>query len=197
MRWGAGVTCLLLWIFVWNYLKKIFLMFIYFWRRDTQSASGGGAEREGDTESEAGSRPWAVSTEPDAGLELTNCEIVTWFEVGRLTDWATQVAYLILVLLFQFVFLSPRTRLFLTGKLPVWIIFIWMKYVKWPKVWSSFRVWSFGNPKYDHLVSPLLKTINYFLICQCYKFSFQQIIIGYPLCSRNHIYSTKQGSIVL
>ena len=33
--------------------------------------SGGGAEREGDTESEAGSRLRAVSTEPDAGLELT------------------------------------------------------------------------------------------------------------------------------
>ena len=36
-----------------------------------------GAEREGDTESEAGSRHRAVSTEPDAGLELTDCEIVT------------------------------------------------------------------------------------------------------------------------
>ena len=39
--------------------------------------SRGGAEREGDTESEAGSRLWAVGTEPDAGLELTNCEIMT------------------------------------------------------------------------------------------------------------------------
>ena len=39
--------------------------------------SGGGAEREGDTESEAGSRLWAVSTEPDAGLELTDHEIMT------------------------------------------------------------------------------------------------------------------------
>ena len=52
--------------------------------------NGGGAEREGDTESEAGSRLWAVSPEPDAGLELTDREIVTWAEVGRLTDWATQ-----------------------------------------------------------------------------------------------------------
>ena len=50
----------------------------------------GGAEREGDTESETGSRLQAVSTEPDAGLELTDCEIMTWAEVGRLTDWATQ-----------------------------------------------------------------------------------------------------------
>ena len=37
--------------------------------------SGGGPEREGDTESEAGSRLRAVSIEPEAGLELTNCEI--------------------------------------------------------------------------------------------------------------------------
>ena len=52
--------------------------------------NGGGAEREGDTESETGSRLWAVSTEHDAGLEPTDREIVTWAEVGRLTDWATQ-----------------------------------------------------------------------------------------------------------
>ena len=34
--------------------------------------SRGGAERGGDTESEAGSGLRAVSTEPDAGLELTD-----------------------------------------------------------------------------------------------------------------------------
>ena len=39
--------------------------------------SGGGAEREGDTELEAGSRLQAVSTEPDVGLELMNREIMT------------------------------------------------------------------------------------------------------------------------
>ena len=39
--------------------------------------SGGGAESEGDTESEAGFRLRAVSTEPDAGLELTNHDIMT------------------------------------------------------------------------------------------------------------------------
>ena len=39
--------------------------------------SCGGAEGEGDTESEAGSRLWAVGTEPDAGLELTDREIMT------------------------------------------------------------------------------------------------------------------------
>ena len=53
--------------------------------------SRAGAEREGDTESEAGSRPWAVSLEPDTGLELARWEIMTWAEVGRPTWWAAQV----------------------------------------------------------------------------------------------------------
>ena len=39
---------------------------------ERQSASRGGAEREGDTDYEAGSRLCVVSTEPDVGLELTN-----------------------------------------------------------------------------------------------------------------------------
>ena len=39
--------------------------------------SGGGAEREGDTKFEAGSRLRAVSTGPDMGLELTDHEIMT------------------------------------------------------------------------------------------------------------------------
>ena len=42
--------------------KKIFIF----------ESSGGGAEREGDTESELGSRLWDVSTEPDVGLEPTD-----------------------------------------------------------------------------------------------------------------------------
>ena len=52
---------------------------------------GGGAEREGVTESKAGSRFWAVSTQPHVGLELTNLEIMTWAKVSRLTNWATQM----------------------------------------------------------------------------------------------------------
>ena len=63
-------------------------MFIYFWETDRV---GGGAERQGDTESEAGSRLWAVRTEPDAGLKLMNCEIRTRAKVRHLTDWAIQV----------------------------------------------------------------------------------------------------------
>ena len=41
------------------------------------STSTGGAETERDTESEAGSRLRAVSTEPDAGLKPMNRKIMT------------------------------------------------------------------------------------------------------------------------
>ena len=58
--------------------------------RDRVWMGDGQREWEGDTESEAGSRLWAVSTEPEVGLELTEYEIMTWAEVRRLTNWATQ-----------------------------------------------------------------------------------------------------------
>ena len=61
-------------------------MLIYFEREREECKLG----REGDTESNAGSRLQDVSTEPDVGLELTNGEIVTWAEVLRATDWAIQ-----------------------------------------------------------------------------------------------------------
>ena len=75
----------------------IFFFFnIYSFFRDRDRARTGEGqrererEREGDTESKVGSRLWAVSTEPNTGLKLTNHEIMTWAEVGRLTNWATQ-----------------------------------------------------------------------------------------------------------
>ena len=66
---------------MYPFFNSIFLMFI-FERESTrekqrQSVSRGGAEREGHTESEAGSRLCAVRTEPDVGLELMNHEIMT------------------------------------------------------------------------------------------------------------------------
>ena len=55
------------------------LLFIFERERQTdrQNPSRGGAETEGDTESEAGSGLRAVSTEPDVGLELTDHEVMT------------------------------------------------------------------------------------------------------------------------
>ena len=45
-----------LFIFYYYFLFYFFSMFIYFWDRERQSMNRGGAEREGDTESETGSR---------------------------------------------------------------------------------------------------------------------------------------------
>ena len=58
---------------------KLSFFNVYFWERQRQSMSWGGAEREGATESKAGSRLWAVSTETDVGLELMNC-VRSWPE---------------------------------------------------------------------------------------------------------------------
>ena len=46
-------------------------------RETEREREQGETEREGDTESEAGSRLKAVITEPDVGLELTDCKIMT------------------------------------------------------------------------------------------------------------------------
>ena len=53
-----------------HFLKR----FIYF-EKDRDNVSGGGVEREGDRESQAGSMLPAV--EPDVGLKLMNYEIMT------------------------------------------------------------------------------------------------------------------------
>ena len=56
---------------------KFFKVYLILKKRERQSMSGGGSKREGDTESEAGSRLGAVSTETNVGLELTNLKIMT------------------------------------------------------------------------------------------------------------------------
>ena len=81
-----------------NFFKFIiffnFLTFIYFWDRERKEHEWG---RVRDTESETVSRLWAVSTEPYAGLQLTDREIMTWAEVGHLTDWAPRRPYFLFI----------------------------------------------------------------------------------------------------
>ena len=71
-----------------NFFKIFFNAYLFL--RQRQSVNGGGSEKEGDTESETGSRLWAVSTKPDMGLKPTDHEIMTWAEVRGLSNWATQ-----------------------------------------------------------------------------------------------------------
>ena len=82
----AGVKCLSVgertnktWpIHTMEYFVNVYFIFEREEReRGRGSASREGSGRERDAESEAGSRLRAVSKEPDAGLELTNREIMT------------------------------------------------------------------------------------------------------------------------
>ena len=70
-------------------------MFTYFWERERETEHEWGRVRETETESEAGSRLelWVVGTAQSMGLELPSSEIMTWDEVGLLTDWTTQVPW--------------------------------------------------------------------------------------------------------
>ena len=68
-------------------------MFTYFWKREQKQGRGR------DTESEAG-----PSTDPDTGLELKDCEIVTWAEVRHLTNWVTHVLQCFIFLFLKFIF---------------------------------------------------------------------------------------------
>ena len=53
-------------------------------------------QRERETQNSKQAPGSELSAEPDTGLKLTNREIMTWADVGRLTDWAAQVSHEIL-----------------------------------------------------------------------------------------------------
>ena len=62
----------------WPLIIYLFILNVYLFLREAETeCEWVGAEREGGTESEASSRLRAVSTEPDVGLQLTSCEIMT------------------------------------------------------------------------------------------------------------------------
>ena len=61
-------------------MSEFIIIFLNVYFRECVCASKGGAEMGG-----AGTEDLqADSSEPDTGLELTNCEIMTWAEVGHL-----------------------------------------------------------------------------------------------------------------
>ena len=72
-------------------LKKFFdVLFIFERQRKTEPECGRSREKGRHRIQSRLSRCWAVSTEPNAGLKLMNCEIMPWAEARCLTDWATQ-----------------------------------------------------------------------------------------------------------
>ena len=70
-----GIFCVL----IGHFYKVFFFLNVSSCLRDRerQSTSSGGAESEGHTDSEAGSRLRALSADPDVGLELMNWELMT------------------------------------------------------------------------------------------------------------------------
>ena len=78
---------LFIYLFIYLFNLFIYLQFVHF-ERERECAhmhvSGWGAERLRDTGSKAGSRLSAVSREPDVGLEVMSCEIMTRAKVGML-----------------------------------------------------------------------------------------------------------------
>ena len=92
VKWGSGGG---FWAQEWCDWVDVFLFFVFnffnvcLFVRETEYEWGRGRERETQNQKQA-PRLRAVSAESDAGLERTNREIMTWVEVGCLTNWATQ-----------------------------------------------------------------------------------------------------------
>ena len=76
--------------FVIRFLQSFYFYFfnVYLFLRERETECE--QERSRERRQRIQSRLWAVSTEPSVGLELMNCEIMTWAKVRGLTDWATQ-----------------------------------------------------------------------------------------------------------
>ena len=87
-------------LYFWNLVFFFFFKFIYL--RERESIEWRRCRKWG--RHRIPSRLYTVSTEPDVELELMNREIMTWAEVGRLIDRATQVPW-------NLVFLTTITSL--------------------------------------------------------------------------------------
>ena len=91
-------------VYHWNllrqsYVRKIIFFFIFLKsfhlflkerERDRAWAGEEQREREAQNLKLAPGSELSAQSLTDMGLELTNCEIMTWAEVRRLTNWATQ-----------------------------------------------------------------------------------------------------------
>ena len=85
-----------------NVFLIFFSVFIYFWER--RRVHAGMWQRERETQNPKQALCWAVSTEPNVELEPVNWEMMTWAEVRRLTNWATQVSQHVCFCLFDLFF---------------------------------------------------------------------------------------------
>ena len=84
-------------ILFFKYFLNIFLC-LFLRERETECEQARGRER---GRHRIWSRLCAISTQPDAGLEPTSREIMTWAEVRCSTDWATQVPLFTVSLIYK------------------------------------------------------------------------------------------------
>ena len=70
----------------WNQIISFFFSLMFIFERQTECGRKRGRQS-------IQSRLWAVSTEPDMGLEPTDHEIMTWAKVRHLTNWATKAPH--------------------------------------------------------------------------------------------------------
>ena len=75
------------------YLKNIFLTFIYFWETDRDRAGVGEGQRENETQNLKQAPGSELSAQSPMWGSNSQTEIMTWAEVGCLTNWATQVPF--------------------------------------------------------------------------------------------------------
>ena len=96
-------------------------MFIYFWEREwekervcvSEHEMGRDKEREGDTESKAGSTLQAASTEPDARLEFTwDHDLSQSQTLNQLNHPGAPVNILLITINFQLKFLYQKAHMF-------------------------------------------------------------------------------------
>ena len=69
-------------------------MFLFIFETERDRAWTGEGQRERESQNQKQAPGSELSAQPDAGLELTGCEIMTWAEVGRSTDWAIQAPHI-------------------------------------------------------------------------------------------------------
>ena len=140
----------LLWCRYSFFFFKCFYSFLRDWER--QSASGGRAEKEGDTESEAGSR-----------LKPRNWEIVTWAEVGSAV-WAIQVPLYVDILILNLWRSRPRFK----------------RSLSWPKLNSFFCLFFVSRAKTFPTIPYLMRLRFYFIILD--SMLFRNVCIKTNIC---------------
>ena len=134
--------------------------------------SGEVAEKWGH-KSEAGSKLLGASTEPHMGLELTNCEIMTWAKVGCSIDWATQV---------------PLEWFFLRNHLS------WQKYFKDNKTNVIIEGYKNSHDFHSHGSRISNQTFDIQVLCFCHHTRLPPCL-AYNVqghCSEKHVYSSWQ-----